>query len=67
MSQLGKKTKITYDDTKQIFWLHVKPTRSFPWTKTAFALYAFNPFGTRGTNYQFTNKVQENKAFSRER
>jgi hypothetical protein len=67
MSQLEKTTRITYDDTQQTFWVHVTPTKSIPFIKTTWGLYAFNPYTTNSTQYQFMTTVQENKAFFTER
>ena len=67
MSQLKKTTRITYDDTQQTFWVHVKPTKSIPFIKRSFGLYAFNPYKTNNIQYQFMTTVQENKAFYTER
>jgi hypothetical protein len=63
MSQLKKKMRITYNDTQQTFWVHVMPTKSIPFIKTTWGLYAFNPYKTNSTQYQFMTTVQENKAF----
>jgi hypothetical protein len=63
MSQLKKTTRITYNETKQTFWVHVTPTKSMPFIKTTWGLYAFNPYTTNSTEYQFMTTVQENKAF----
>jgi hypothetical protein len=67
MSQLEKTTRITYNDTKQTFWVHVTPTKSTPFIKTTWGLCAFNPYTTNSTEYQFMTTVQENKVFFTER
>jgi hypothetical protein len=53
MSQLKKTTRITYNDTQQTFWVHVTPTKSIPFIKTTWGLYAFNPYTANSTQYQF--------------
>jgi hypothetical protein len=49
------------------FWVHVTPTKSIPFIKTTWGLYAFNPYTTNSNQYQFMTTVQENKAFFTER
>ena len=67
MSQLEKVKKITYDDEQQTFWVHVSPTKSIPFSKTSFGLYALNPFSTTSNVYQLANTAEDNKAFFTER
>jgi hypothetical protein len=67
MSQFKKTMRITYNVTKQTFWVHVTPTKSIPFIKTTWGVYAFNPYTANSTEYQFMTTVQENKAFFTER
>jgi hypothetical protein len=66
MSQMEKVCKITYDDEKKVFWAHVSPTKSIPFCKTSFGLYAYNPF-EESNNYQFITTMEENRKFYTER
>jgi hypothetical protein len=66
MSQMEKVCKITYDDEEKVFWAHVSPTKSIPFCKTSFGLYAYNPF-EESTNYQFITTMEENRKFYTER
>jgi hypothetical protein len=61
MAELENLHRITYDDKKHIFWVEVSPSRSIPFHKTPFGLYAYNPFIKNQENYQFINTIEENK------
>jgi hypothetical protein len=53
MGELEKIHQITSDNKKRIFWVEVSPSRSIPFQKTPFGLYAYNPFIKNQENYQF--------------
>jgi hypothetical protein len=58
MGELEKIHQITDDNKKHIFWVEVLPSRSIPFCKTPFGLFAHDPFIKNQENCQFINTIR---------